>query len=120
MRNLISMLGASIGQITAEDLLLINLSGKAFLRLREELFKHLTSNLEVARCAHDKEKKNASSSLRILLQVKLGRTFHLVRRIQIACGIFWENSTIARFQSLSNTLLFQCLKVALSKVHPLH
>jgi hypothetical protein len=43
MRNLISMLGASIGQITAEDLLLINLSGKAFLRLREELFKHLTN-----------------------------------------------------------------------------
>ena len=66
------------------------------------------------------KRKNASSSLRILLQMKLGRTFHLVRKVQIACGIFWENSTIARFQSLSNTLLFQCLKVALSKVHPPH
>ena len=120
MSNLISMLSESIGQITAEDLLLINLSGKGFLKLREALFRHLTQSFDVARCAHDKEKKNASSSLRILLQVKLGRTFHLVRIIQIACGIFWENSTIVRFQSLSNTLLFQCLKVALSKVHPPH
>ena len=34
MSELISMLSASIGQITAEDLLLINLSGKGFLKLR--------------------------------------------------------------------------------------
>ena len=32
MSELISMLSASIGQITAEDLLLINLSGKGFLK----------------------------------------------------------------------------------------
>jgi hypothetical protein len=28
--------------------------------------------------------------------MKLGRTFNLVRKIQFACGIFWENSTRAR------------------------
>jgi len=53
----VSMLSASIGQITAEDLLLINLSVKGFRKLREELFKHLISSLEVARCAHDNEKR---------------------------------------------------------------
>jgi hypothetical protein len=34
MSDLISMLSDSIGQITAEDLLLINLSGKGFLKLQ--------------------------------------------------------------------------------------
>jgi hypothetical protein len=120
MSDLISMLSDSIGQITAEDLLLINLSGKGFLKLREELFRHLTQSFDFFDVPMIGIRKNASSSLRSLLQMKLGRTFHLVRKIQFACGILWKNSTRARFQSLSNTLLFQCLKETLSKVHPPH
>ena len=50
MSDLISLLRDCIGQITAEDQLLINLSGLGFLHLREELFKELTSNCEKQRC----------------------------------------------------------------------
>jgi hypothetical protein len=49
MSDLISVLSDCIGQITREDQLLINLSGLGFLHLREELYKELTSNWEVAR-----------------------------------------------------------------------
>jgi hypothetical protein len=49
MSDLISLLSDCIGLITREDQLLINLCGLGFLHLREELYKELTSNWEVAR-----------------------------------------------------------------------
>ena len=55
MRDLISLLSHCIGQITREDQLLIHLSGLGFLYLREELYKELTSNVELGRCVHIKE-----------------------------------------------------------------
>jgi hypothetical protein len=58
MSDLISLLRDCIGQITAEDHLLINLSGLGYLHLREELFKEeLTSNCELARCVLMNEKQ---------------------------------------------------------------
>ncbi len=63
MSDLISLLRDCIGQITAEDHLLINLSGKGFLHLREELFKELTSNWEVARCVLNNEKQRCINNV---------------------------------------------------------
>ncbi len=63
MCDLISLLRDCIGQITAEDHLLINLSGKGFLHLREELFKELTSNWEVARCVLNNEKQRCINNV---------------------------------------------------------
>ena len=80
MSNLISMLGASIGQITAEDKLLIDLSGKGFLRLREELFKHLTSSIEVARCAHDQEKKKCIKFVENFITSEIGNDFSFSKK----------------------------------------
>jgi hypothetical protein len=57
MSDLISLLRDCIGQKSREDQILIHLSGLGFLHLREELFKELTSNYEVARCALIKEKQ---------------------------------------------------------------
>ena len=58
---------------------------------------------------------NVSRSLRSSLQIKLGGNFYLVRIIQIACGKFLENSILARYKSLSNSLCLQHLKLALPK-----
>ena len=80
MSNLISMLGASIGQITAEDQLLRNLSGKGFLRLREELFRHLTSSIEVARCAHDQEKKKCIKFVENFITSENGKDFSFSKK----------------------------------------
>ena len=38
--------------------------------------------------------------------------------LQSACGNFLENSTLATYQTLSNSLHLQYLKQALPKVHP--
>jgi hypothetical protein len=75
MSNLISMLGASIGQITAEDRLLINLSGKGFLKLREELYRHLTESLDVARCVHDNDKENCIKFVENFITTEIGQNF---------------------------------------------
>jgi hypothetical protein len=75
MSNLISMLSESIGQITAEDLLLINLSGKGFLKLREELFRHLTQSLDVARCVRDNDKKNCIKFVEEFITIEIGQDF---------------------------------------------
>ena len=51
------LLSDCIGQKTRKDQLLINLSELGFLYLREELFKYLISNCEVARCVLYNEKQ---------------------------------------------------------------
>jgi len=80
MSNLISMLGESIGQITAEDLLLINLSGKGFLKLREALFRHLTQSFDVARCAHDKDQKECIKLVEEFITNEIGQDFSFSKK----------------------------------------
>jgi hypothetical protein len=57
MSDLILLLSDCIGQITRENQILVHLSGLGFLHLREQLFKHLTSNCEAARCVLNNEKQ---------------------------------------------------------------
>ena len=80
MSHLISMLGASIGQITAEDRLLINLSGKGFLKLREELYRHLTESLDVARCVHDNDKENCIKIVEEFITNEIGQKFSFSKK----------------------------------------
>ena len=113
MSDLISLLRDCIGQITAEDHLLINLSGKGFLHLREELFKELTSNWEVARCVLNNEKQRCINIVEKYIASVIKKEFSFGKKIQRACGNFLENSTLTFYQTLSNSL-----KQALPKVHP--
>ena len=108
MSELITLLSDCIGQITAENQLLIKLSGLGFLHLLEALCKQLSSNCEVARCVSNVESKAVSRSLRSILHL------HLAMIIQSASENFSENSMLPRYQTLLNFLHLQYL---LPKVH---
>ena len=80
MSNLISILSDSIGQITAEDLLLINLSEKGFLKLREALFRHLTQSFDVFRFAHDKDQKKCIKFVEEFITNEIGQDFSFSKK----------------------------------------
>ena len=80
MSDLISILRDCIGQINAEDQLLINLSGLGFLHLREELFKEFTSNCELARCVLNNEKQSCINNVEKYIASVLKKEFSFGKR----------------------------------------
>ena len=113
MSDLILLLSDCIGQITRENQILVHLSGLGFLHLREQLFKHLTSNCEAARCVLNNEKQRCINNVEKYIASVIKKEFSFGKKIQSACGNFLENSTLTFYQTLSNSL-----KQALPKVHP--
>jgi hypothetical protein len=80
MGDLISLLLDCIGHITREDQLLQHLSGLGFLHLREELYKESTSNLEVARCGHNKEKQRSINIVEKYIASVIKKEFLFLQR----------------------------------------
>jgi hypothetical protein len=116
MSNLISMLGESIGQITAEDLLLINLSGKGFLKLREALFRHLTQSFDVARCAHDKDQKECIKLVEEFITNEIGQDFSFSKKNSVRLwnflGEFYQSTLPKSFKhsalSVPERVVIEC------------
>ena len=83
------------GNVTSSKLQAVGfLSGLGSLHLREELYKELTSNVELGRCVFNKEKQRCINIVEKYISSVINKDFVLLR---ISCGHYVSTTVVAVF-----------------------